>query len=160
MKRPLLVALAFVAVTLPATYLWLEWGRSAYSSQFGSLVVALDELLGVTGNPRGGQRIRFINVVPFTGLMLVTPGLSTRRRFGGLAIGLLVLFLSHLVINSLPGQDPQGRLQLSPVIAMASDALPFLLWVFIAAEPLRRFVRRGDSPKTATGPPDGNGDDE
>lgn len=147
MKRALLVGLAFLLVTLPATWLWLEWGQQAYGSVFGPTARTLYDLLGLDGIPVKRERLRYINLVPFVGLMLVTPGLPLRRRLGGLAVGLLLLFASHLLLNALGSSIPGGT-RLPTTAAIVSDALPFVLWVAIAREPLKRFVRRDKSELT------------
>lgn len=140
MKRALLVALAFLGVTLPATWLWLEWGQQAYGSVFGSTARTLYDLIGLDGVPVVRQRLRYINVIPFAGLMLVTPGLPVRRRLGGLGVGLLLLVASHLLLNALGASIPGGA-RLPTAAAILSDALPFVLWVVIARVPLGRLVR-------------------
>ena len=142
MRRGLLVVLGFLAVTLPATWLWIEWAQQAYGAVFGPAAKAVYGFLGLEQVPVFAQRLRYINLVPFLGLMLVTPGLALPRRIGGLGIGLLLLFASHMVLNALGAWLPAGERRLPAGAAVVSDALPFVIWVVIARQPLRRFVER------------------
>ena len=90
MKRILLFALSFSALTLVLTWLWLAGGNAFYGLTMQPVAREINEWIGLSG-PGTMLRNRFINMVPFVSLMLITPRLSLRKRLGGLAIGLLVL---------------------------------------------------------------------
>ena len=135
MKQILLFTLSFAALSLFLTWLWLAGGNKLYADLMTPASLALHELLELKG--RGTmQRMRFINLVPFTALVLLTPGLSPKRRFGGLVLGWLTLMLSHLALNAFAvAQASRGMLPRTA--ALLSDSLPFVLWFFVA----REFVR-------------------
>ena len=67
--------------------------------------------------------------------MLVTPGLTLKRRFVGLVIGLVVLFATHLGLNAT---QVRGEPQLPLVPSLVSDTLPFLIWIIAAFPALSR----------------------
>lgn len=122
--------LGFVAITIPLTWLWLEFGRQLYARLFAWVAPPLYALFGLGDAVVVSMRLRYINVVPFVGLMLVTPGLSWPRRLGGLAVGLGLLFFSHLWLNATAALAP-GRGALLMPAALACDVLPFLLWILL-----------------------------
>jgi hypothetical protein len=72
--------------------------------------------------------------------MVLTPNLSTRRRLGGIAIGLGILFVMHIAVN--PTANPR-TLRLPWPVSLALDAAPFFLWVIIANEFVSNFMKRG-----------------
>jgi len=144
--RPaLLFALGFAGLTALGTWLWLAGGDALYAQAIAPLAREIYELLGIRG--RGSlRRTRFINLVPFTALMLLTPRLAWRRRLGGLLLGWLALCLSHIALNGYAIASG-ARGHLPPAAAHASDALPLLLWLVIARdfarEKLGSLRRRG-----------------
>ncbi|MBB82656.1 MAG: hypothetical protein CL931_02440 [Deltaproteobacteria bacterium] len=129
MKRALLV-LGFVAITIALTFLWEESGRVTYGRFLKAVAPPIYDLFGVGDARVGAFRQRYINWVPFVGLMLVTPGLAWRRRLGGLAGGLVLLFAGHLALNLTERVHKAAQLPFVP--SLVSDALPFLLWVLFA----------------------------
>lgn len=135
MKRALLLALSFAGLTALGTWLWLAGGDALYAKAIAPLAREIYQLLGISG--RGTlRRTRFINLVPFTALMLLTPRLASRRRLAGLLLGWLVLVVSHIALNGYAmASGSKGKLP--PVAALASDAMPFVLWLVFA----REFVR-------------------
>jgi hypothetical protein len=130
MKVVLRVAL-FAAITLLLTWLWNEGGRVVYGKLLKLVAPPIYELFGFEGARVGAFRQRYVNFVPFVGLVLVTPRLSLRRRLTGLALGLFALFCGHLALN-LTALSAGGR-HLPLVPSLLSDTLPFLLWLFVAA---------------------------
>jgi hypothetical protein len=144
MKRFLLFAASFVALTVPLTWLWMSGGDKLYAQTITPLAREIYELFGITG--RGTlRRTRFINLIPFTTLTLLTPGLTLRRRLVGLLAGWAVLVASHIGLNGY-AMVTQSRGQLPPVAALGSDAMPFLIWFVIARDFVRKTlhsVRRG-----------------
>ncbi len=143
MKQILLFTLSFVALTMLGTWLWMAGGDVLYDRALGPIARELYALLGIEG--RGSfRRTRFINLVPFTALMLLTPGLGTRRRARGLLLGWLVLVGSHLALNGY-AMASQARGNLPLFAAQLSDALPFLLWLVLARDFVAGHIRRARS---------------
>jgi hypothetical protein len=154
MKRVLLFALSFVVLTVPLTWLWLSGGDRLYARAVTPFARELYEWLGITG--KGTMlRMRFINLVPFTTLMLLTPSLSWRRRGLALLVGWIVLVLSHVALNGY-AMATGSRGQLPPVAALGSDAMPFLLWFVFARDFVRETMRSVRGAETGAGeaPPD------
>lgn len=125
---------AFAAITLLLTLLWNEGGRIVYGKLFKLVAPGIYDLFGFEGARVGAFRQRYVNFIPFVGLVLVTPGLALRRRLGGLAIGLFLLFCGHLALNLTETETGGRHLPLLP--SLLSDTLPFLLWLFVAAPAL------------------------
>ena len=135
MRRTLLVVAGFVAITLLLAWCWEEAGlRVSYARFIKTTGRPLLDLIGFDDVRIVGGRTRYINWIPFVGLMLVTPGLSLRRRGAGLGFGLVVLYVSHLLLNAT--QIGNAR-QVPLVPSLVSDTLPFLLWL-AAAHPVVR----------------------
>jgi hypothetical protein len=107
----ILRAFVFVCVTLALTWLWEEGGRV------------------------GAFRQRYVNFVPFVGLVVATPGLPLRRRLLGLAAGIFLLFVGHLALNLTEVGEGRSR-HLSLLPSLVSDTLPFVLWLWVAAPAL------------------------
>lgn len=143
----------FAGITLALTYLWEEGGRVAYGRFLKAVAPPLYDLLGFDGARVGAFRQRYVNFVPFVGLVLVTPHLSARRRLMGLAVGLFVLFLGHLGLNLTEvGSGRTRHLPLMP--SLVSDTLPFLVWLIVAAPALAHWLPAAtDPPTTAPDPP-------
>lgn len=138
MKKAFLRIAAFVAITLLLTWLWNEGGRVAYGRLLKSVAPPIYELFGFDGARVGAFRQRYVNFVPFVGLVLVTPGLAPRRRLLGLVAGLVVLVGGHLALNLT--EVGQGRARNLPLLpSLISDTLPFLLWLFVAAPAIGRW---------------------
>jgi hypothetical protein len=138
MKQAALFLVKFVCLTAPFIWLWQVVGLRLYYAIYSPIASAVYELLGFEGIATPA-RDRYVNIVPFLTLMALTPGLSRRRRFGGAAIGLLVLFASHIAANC--SANPR-TLQLPQMVTLLMDASPFFLWAVIA----HRFVRGLISP--------------
>lgn len=148
MSKRLLRVAAFVAITLLLTWLWNEGGRMAYGRFLKAVAPPIYDLLGFDGARVGAFRQRYVNFVPFIGLVLVTPGLSWKRRLLGLAIGLVVLFCGHLALNLT--EVGRGRARHLPILpSLVSDTLPFLVWLGVAAPMLARYF---DGPKKSEPP--------
>lgn len=150
MKRALVVVLSFAVVSLGLLWLWSEWLRAGYGQLFFAVARPLYDFLGFEEAPVVAFRQRYINFVPFVSLLLVTPGLSVRRRTLGLVFGLLFIFVCHLGLNLTAILQPGPALPIVPSIV--SDALPFLVWIVIAYPVLAKFLPTQDEseekPKT------------
>jgi len=139
MKPAVLFLVKFVCLTAPLIWLWQVGGLSVYHAIYSPIASAIYESLGFEGVATPA-RDRYVNIVPFLTLMALTPGLSKRRRFGGAAIGVVLLFLMHIAVNLTA--NPQ-TLQLPRLVLLAMDAAPFFLWIVIANEFVRGFMRPG-----------------
>ena len=145
-RRPLLILLEFVLITGPLTWWWLHGGLDFYYGIFQRWGFPLLAEMGVnTFNP-GLVKDRMINFIPFVGLMLVTPGLGFVRRFVGLAVGMLLIFLSHVLLAywawasfERDGQAADSMAQFFPGLLMA-DAFPFVIWALIANRVLAEII--------------------
>ena len=146
MKPALLFLAKFVCLTAPFVWLWQIGGLSAYHALYSPVADAIYGWLGFEGVATPA-RDRYINLVPFLALMVLTPNLSTRRRLGGTAIGLLILFSMHIAVNLTANPPPTYRLP-RPV-ELTLDAAPFFLWFVIANEFLRDFMRGKTANATA-----------
>jgi hypothetical protein len=141
MKKILLFVLEFLALSVPLTWLWVSWVRPVYASFFHYAATAIYALFGLSGVPTP-MRQRYIHYIPFVVLMILTPRLSARRRFGGIALGALALFLFQVAANWIASPAGTLRLVLPIPIGLLSDALPFVLWALIAHEFVRDAAHR------------------
>ena len=148
MKGALLVVLSFVVVSLGLTWLWNEWLRAGYAQLFFAVARPLYDFLGFEEARAVAFRQRYINFVPFVSLVLVTPGLSIRRRALGLVFGLLFIFVCHLGLNLTEILQPGRALPIVP--SVVSDALPFLVWIVIAYPVLAKFLPTQDESDEKT----------
>lgn len=130
MKRAIPVILGFVVITIALTWVWEEGGRHLYGRFLKTVAPTIYDWIGFGDARVGSMRQRYINWIPFVGLMLVTPRLAARRRFSGLAGGLGLLFFGHLALNLTERMHKASHLPFVP--SLLSDALPFLLWILFA----------------------------
>lgn len=130
MKRALVAFLTFVATTIVMTSLWNRWGQEAYAEFLLSVAPGLYDAIGFGDARVGAYRQRYVNFIPFIGLVLATPGLALRRRFTGIGLGLFALFVSHLLLNLTERMGPGRHLPFVP--ALISDTLPLIFWVIVA----------------------------
>lgn len=130
MRRAIPVILGFLVITIALTWFWEEGGRVLYGRFLKNVAPPIYDAIGFGEARVGAFRQRYINWVPFVGLMLVTPGLAWRRRLGGLAGGLFLLFSGHLALNLTERVHRAAQLPFVP--SLVSDALPFVLWILFA----------------------------
>ncbi|MEM7410743.1 MAG: hypothetical protein AAF430_10955 [Myxococcota bacterium] len=152
MKRALWFTLKFLAITIPMTWLWWIGGKEYYGRFFSLTANWIYEGVGLE-SIRGVARERYINYVPFIALMILTPGLELARRWGRLGLGVVLIYVSHLVVNALgPRQGPDWSLPTS--LAIVCDALPFVLWAILAREFVGNAVLRalGETPEEPEAP--------
>ncbi len=156
--RVLLQVLKVVGVSVPVTWLWLEWGRAAYGRLFTQLTIPIFGMLGMTHVMPLGARDRFINYLPFLILMIVTPRMTLLRRAVGIAVGFVLIFFVHVlfvyaaeVVGVQGGEVNRQDIyeKMLPFILLC-DAFPFVLWIVIAKD----FVREVSAKlfQTATPP--------
>ena len=137
-RRPLLILLEFILITGPLTWWWMHGGLDLYYEIFRMLGFPILAEMGVNTFSPGLVRDRMINFIPFIGLMLVTPGLALRRRFVGLTVGVVLIFLSHVLLAYWAwaafvrdGQAQDSMAEFFPALLLA-DAFPFIVWALIA----------------------------
>lgn len=156
MRRPLLLILEFVALTVPLTWVWVSWAQEAYTGLLATIAGPVLEIVGVGGVAESPAVKRFVNYVPFLVLMLITPGLSWRRRLVGTAVGLPVLFLGHVGLVAIEGfaqtdsRPTQDVFSTVLPAALLADALPFILWAVVAQRVLRDAFARALRSGAAT----------
>jgi hypothetical protein len=148
MKPALLFLAKFVCLTAPVVWLWQIGGLSVYHALYSPIANAIYEWLGFEGVATPA-RDRYINMIPFVALMILTPNLSTRRRLGGTAIGLMILFTMHIAVNLTANPV---NLRLPWPVSLAVDAAPFFLWVIIANEFVRDFMNWREADTEAERP--------
>jgi hypothetical protein len=141
MRRLPWFALKVVALTLPLTWLWVNGGRAWYGWSLAPVADAIYALLGLDG-VTFFPRDRYINQVPFAALMLLTPGLSLRRRIGGLALGAIAIFAVQMLVNAIALRGESGATSLPAGLSVLCDAAPFVLWAAIARDFVARFAER------------------
>ena len=145
-QRPLLVfALSFLALTLPLAWAWFAWGSDLYTR----FLIDLLDALGLRMRQRAhgsAAAPRFISVVPFLVLMLVTPRLGWKRRVFGAVGGLAVLVAVHcgllLVVDAATaayGRGAESVEKFFPFVILA-DGVPLLLWLVLAREFLAEVI--------------------
>jgi hypothetical protein len=139
MKPALLFLVKFICLTAPFVWLWQKGGWSIYHTLYHPIAVAIYEWLGVEG-VLAPARDRFVNLIPFLALMILTPNLSPRRRLSGTAIGLVILLTMHIAVNLTANPV---TLRLPRPVSLALDAAPFFLWIVIANEFISNFLRWG-----------------
>jgi hypothetical protein len=137
--------LAFFALTLPLAWAWFAWGSDLYAR----FLLEILDWLGVRASrqARGNAAApRFISVVPFLVLMLVTPQLGWKRRVFGSIGGLAILVTVHvgllLVVDAATSEYGPGAASIEkffPFMILA-DGAPLLLWLVLAREFVARVV--------------------
>ncbi|MBW2422311.1 MAG: hypothetical protein JRH19_27515 [Deltaproteobacteria bacterium] len=145
MKRVLLGLLEIVVVSLPLTWLWMEWGRDAYALLFRQLAIPIYGYFGHTEILPNAARDRFIHYLPFLVLMIVTPRIPWMRRILGTLVGFVVLFafqvlfvyVDHISTVGARQQRTQEGFETFFPLMLLSDSLPLILWALIA----NQFVR-------------------
>lgn len=148
--RVLLQTAKVIGITVPVTWAWLEWGRTAYGRLFAELAIPIFGFFGMTSILPQGSRDRFINYLPFLILMLVTPRMSLLRRWLGILIGFVLIFILQVLFiyaSDLAGvEDGDVNRQdiyekMLPVLLIC-DAFPFVLWILIAKDFVREMTTK------------------
>jgi len=154
------ILIEFVVLTVPLTWLWVMWAQDAYVALF---IRAADPILawfGIEQLAHSPAEERFVNYVPFLVLMVITPGLSLRRRLGGIGIGFLLIFLCHIGVVAVEHlAHTKHRLTPDPFstvfpAAMFTDAFPFILWAILANRFVRQMFARVIPSPQGDAPPD------
>ena len=141
MRRLLLFALEFFALTAPLTWLWVAAdGRELFAQGFFVPASrAIYELFGLEILPV--WRERYIHYVPFVALVVLTPGLPLRRRAIGLLGGLVAIFACDVVTNGIAQYGRRRPVDLPLPWMVLSDALPFAVWAVVAREFVAELAR-------------------
>jgi hypothetical protein len=145
LRQTLLALLLFFALTVPLVVVWMRWGLAWYVTFLVWVLQAFHHAQGwaFTGKGIPGLSIRFVSLVPFVILVLVTPALSWRRRLVGSLVGVLLIVASHLFVLTLAnaafaaGRGAIGRIL--PFIFLM-DGLPLGIWLVVARDFLRHVV--------------------
>jgi hypothetical protein len=147
-RRRLRLALEVVAISAPATWLWIAWGRGAYPLLFMEVVPPILAALGLPALRPNQIPDRFVSLVPFLVLMWVTPRLGWRRRALGTLAGFALIFASHvafvvwlIVMQESETLSARPFRNVFPAFILL-DAFPILVWAVIARGFLRELVRR------------------
>ncbi len=156
--RLLLLLVLFFALTIPLAWLWHQWGVARYVAFLFAIMQTLHDTLGwpFAGKGGGGLSLRFISHVPFLILVLLTPGLSWRRRILGGLLGSVFIAATHLFMITLVNAAFLGGggvfRKVAPFI-LIMDGLPLLAWLVVARDFLRSVVpglreepRTGETP--------------
>lgn len=138
MRKAVLIVVGFVAISIALTWIWDGWMRVQYAHLLNAVAPPIYEFLGFGGARMAGLRERYINFVPFVSLVVVTPGITPRRRTLGIAFGVVVIFVAHLALNLTALLQPGQSL---PIVAsLISDSFPFLLWLVVAYPRVVKFL--------------------
>ena len=144
--RLLRILLLFFALTLPLAWLWDRWGQEQYMRFLWALREPLYDAVGL--RPRRGSPVgpRPFAIVSFVALMVVTPGMSWRRRVVGSLVGLAVIAGFHLLFLTVSdvaytsfGRSRRALTKIVPFL-LINDGIPFLVWLFLARDFLRQLV--------------------
>ena len=155
--RVLLQAVKIVGITVPVTWVWLEWGRAAYGRLFADLVIPIFGFFGMTSILPQGSLDRFISYLPFLILMLVTPRMSPLRRWMGILIGFVLIFILQVFfvyVSDLAGVEG-GNMNRQDIyekmlpVLLICDAFPFVLWIVIAKDFVREMTTKMFDTKTS-----------
>ncbi len=135
--RLILAFLGFFALTMLGFWAWEFAGQRLYAQIMKGTASWVYPLFGLRDIPPAWARVRYVNIVPFVALMLVTSGISWKRRTLGILGGLVFLHFSHLAMNATPrlidiGREGLGPNTIAPIFMMLSDGLPFILWAALA----------------------------
>ncbi|MCP5039531.1 MAG: hypothetical protein GY944_00790 [bacterium] len=148
--RVLLQILKVICLTVPVTWLWLEWGRAAYGRLFAQLAIPIFGFLGMTRVIPLGARDRFINYLPFLILMVVTPRMGWLRRVVGIVVGFVAIFFLQVffvymaeVVGVEGGEvNRQDVYEKMLPVMLLCDAFPFVLWIVIAKDFVREVTAK------------------
>lgn len=160
-RRLLKLLLAFLALTMPLAWLWLEWGEGAYVHLLWKVLRPAYDWMGLPHRRGGPVAPRLVSIVPFVVLMAITPGMGWRRRLRGIAIGLLVIAIFHLLLFVLVdsayavlGRSRRALAKIVPFLVI-NDGIPLVIWIFFARDFLRQLIpafgerARGQSARPA-----------
>ena len=145
-RRLLLLLLLFVAFTLPLAWLWDRWGQQQYLRLLWAIREPLYDAIGLRARRGSPVGPRPFAIVSFVALMVVTPGMSWRRRAVGCLVGLSAIAGFHLfflVVSDVAyasfGRSRRALTKIVPFL-LINDGIPFLVWLFFARDFLRNLI--------------------
>jgi len=143
--RFLLLLVLFFALTIPLAWLWHEWGVTRYVAFLFAIMQKLHDTLGwpFAGKGGGGLALRFVSHVPFLILVLLTPGLSWRRRILGGLLGSVFIASTHLFVITLVNAAflaGGGVFRRVAPFVLIMDGMPLFAWLVVARDFLGNVV--------------------
>jgi len=143
--RFLLLLVLFFALTIPLAWLWHEWGITRYVAFLFAIMQKLHDTLGwpFAGKGGGGLALRFVSHVPFLILVLLTPGLSWRRRILGGLLGSVFIASTHLFVITLVNAAflaGGGVFRRVAPFVLIMDGMPLFAWLVVARDFLGNVV--------------------
>ena len=145
MKENLLKFLVkFLLVSLPLFTFWFWLGDDWYSVFYEKLVFVLFKIFQKDSSNFPIPTSFFNNLVPFTVLMIITPGIHYIRKIYLILFGNLIILAEHLLVGIilyfldfvLKVSDQTFSLILTP-LSILSGTFPFLLWLILASEEIK-----------------------
>jgi hypothetical protein len=117
---------------------------TVHGTYMGALAGIIRPLL--PGSPEGvALQDRVLNNVVLTALILATPNLTVRRRVTCLGLGLVTLFIVHVVLAYLgcnfvySSFSNQARSVVDMLMSVSQTALPVGLWIVFTRNALNAF---------------------
>jgi len=158
-RRLLLLLALFFALSVPLSWLWLEWGQALYLRLLHALLSPIYRAIGLHRQGGGPVVPRLVSLVPFLVLMAITPAMSWRRRWIGALVGVAVILAFHLLLfvmvdaaYAVLGRNRRALSRIVPFL-LVNDGIPFLVWIFFARDFLRQLVPAlGEGAPGARGP--------
>ena len=142
-KKVLIFIAKFLGVSLPLFALWMVGG---YFYIFPVLLVArsLVQIFGLQVSRLPMALDIFSSIIPFISLMVITKRLKLQKRLSKVGIGLLILFLWHIVAsvglylmmadNGVTSSTRILSASYKTFLYIFNLTLPFLLWFFLVGK--------------------------
>lgn len=138
MPKLLKFFLLLIVFSLPLFWFWMTAGQINYQKFLGAVVVPIARAMNEKGLNLFILKAHYMNIVPFVALILATPALGWKKRLTALVLGLLLMFVWHLVFSLtlnhyqiLWGHDRRFYQLFIPAISVNS-AVPVVLWFILA----------------------------
>jgi len=143
-KRLLIFIAKFLLVSLPLFGLWIGWGYF-YVYPVLSIAKSFVQIFGLPGSDPPVPFDICSSPIPFISLMVITKHLKFQKRLSKVVIGLLILFIWHLVASValyLTMTDDNKLILPQPFLFTAfitflyifNLTLPLLLWFFFVGK--------------------------
>lgn len=149
MTRRIRFLVSVVLLSPAVFFLWSSLLREHYYS-------ALEEIVGLVWQEVGPANVSIPssvdNMVPLLVLMLATPAVPVWRRLRGLAYGVGILLVAHILVviftTSWVSETAPSQLDffLSLLASTTMVALPFLIWVVLSWDQVKTLVLRAQGP--------------
>jgi hypothetical protein len=139
--------LKFIAVSLILFVFWFWKGENYYFLFFNSMVSPLLKIFGINLLPLPILYAQFNIFLPFTSLLLITPGIKPQKKLQKLLLGLFLIFLWQILTAVIfflflgqlgnPDEDPSSvGFALYFFICILNYSIPFVLWLILARKNL------------------------